>query len=295
MYRLATVAVIALGLLVGSVPAAAITYTTTINGTATLGYDADPNGIYPDPAGYGEFGLLEGDYVVTTEGFPPPEAGYFNWYVDPTLYAYGTLLGPVRDVNANGKNTRGYAVELVVNDLGIVLMIDGGIVGGASWEDLGYVYVAGKGIYMTTMITPDSFFPPDPDRLCGLYEGDYEPDGQYDFVLEITGSGGAHHFIMNLYRSATWMGMQGTGVPSRFADWLAIVLPGIPEDLLDQLRIVDLTPLIGLEAIIGDLGGPIPGNDLEMQGTFGFTILAECTGASAVDATTWTRVKALYH
>ena len=58
VYRIVIAAVIALVHVAGTVPAIAETYTTDLDGTATFGYDANPRGVFPDPVGYGVFGVL---------------------------------------------------------------------------------------------------------------------------------------------------------------------------------------------------------------------------------------------
>jgi hypothetical protein len=291
VYRIIIAAVIALVHVSGAIPAMAETYTTELNGTAQFSYDANPNVKFPDLVGYGVFGVLGGNYILTTEGFPPPEAGVYNWYLDPRIDASGAALGLRGPVTTNAS---GYAIHLVVDENGVLLTVNGDVFGQATWAELGYLYVAGKGVYMTTMVTPDVFFPPDPDRLVGLYESDYDGDSQSDFDLMIAGSGGAHKFQLNFNRSATWMGLEGTGLSEAFADWLDTMLPGLPPDLLDPFRGIDMSPLVDLEALLGHLGGPVPGKDVLLAGTIGLTLLVECTGASTAEAATWSKVKAMY-
>ncbi|MCK4302915.1 MAG: hypothetical protein KAY24_01615, partial [Candidatus Eisenbacteria sp.] len=251
---------LALSLALLALPAWATTYTSTCAGALSGTYDADPNGVYPDETGYGDFTAVESDYVATLE-FPLPEEGYFDWYLDPVLYITGTLIGQIPVLGS-------------IDADGILVQLGGQPVIDASWEELGYEYIPGLGLFLTNMITPESFFPADPDRILGLYEYDHEPDGQVDVALEITGAGGVHHLVGNIFRSATWMGIQGTGLPEAFADYLDSVLPGLPPELLDQIRAIDLTPFIDFELLIGYYGGPIAGNDLEGSGTFELTVRA---------------------
>jgi hypothetical protein len=259
-------------------PVAAATYTSTLTGSGTFTYDADPNGVYPDSSGYGDFGIISADYVITLD-YPQPDQGSFDWYVDPRVNISGWIVNEV-------------PFQIILDEAGLHAILNGQPLADYSWQEMGYTYVSGLGVYLTSMATPASFFPADPDRVLGYYDYDYEPDGLQDFIVEITGAGGNHHFQGYTMRSATWMGLQGTALPSAFADFVAMNLPGIPEELLDIIRAIDLSPLIEIEAMIGTLGGPIEGNDISGEGTFDIRLHVTDEQPTAVRETTWGALKA---
>ena len=260
-------------------PALATTYVSTGAGTVAMTYDADPNGVYPDSTGYGDFTNIQSDFTAGLD-YPTPEQGAFEWYVDPLLDLSGYMLGQI-------------PVTATIGPDGLLLTVNGQPVVEVSWEDLGYVYTPGLGVFLTEMPTPESFFPADPDRILGLYDYDHEPDGESDLLFDVTGGGGSYHLDGGIYRSATWMGLQGTGLPEAFADYLDAVLPGLPPELLDQIRAIDLAPLAVLELLIGAAGGPIPGSDVEMAGEFEITVRAHRAPSPAVE-TSWGSVKSLF-
>ena len=253
------------------------TYISTIEGLFTGTYDANPNGICPDPDGYGNFLCFDGDYLAALN-YPAPSEGFFEWYVAPDIHIFGLLLQQV-------------PMELVINQQGVVFYFMGEIARTYSWGELGYVWVPGYGLYLGEHETPEGAWPADPDRIVGFWDYDYDNDGYQDLAIDIDGVNGMHHATGCFFRSMTWAAGTGTGMPNDFADWLEAHLVGFDASFL---RGIDLEPLAMVDATIIDFGGPIQGApDVTGEGFFLVTLTAY-RGSTATKDTTWGNLKALY-
>ena len=84
-----------IALVVAAIPAAADTYLSTFIGDCSYEYDGNPNGIFPDYVGYGNFLAAAGDYMMILD-FPPTAEGLHDWYLEPYAVFDGMIAGPNR-------------------------------------------------------------------------------------------------------------------------------------------------------------------------------------------------------
>ncbi len=265
-----------IALVVAAIPAAADTYLSTFIGDCSYEYDGNPNGIFPDYVGYGNFLAAAGDYMMILD-FPPTAEGLHDWYLEPYAVFDGMIAGQI-------------PVQAMVDEAGIRVYLAGNLAEEITWADEGLTWVPGKGLYITTMVTPAEAFPADPDRLLGIWSNDYEWDGQDDVIIEITGAGGAHHVDAQVTRSMSWVGANGTGLLNEFLDWVDSKIPGLP---LEMFYDSDLSFVADIDAYIYAFGGPVEGADIVGTGTCNVTLRAEeC--ATAVESSSWSAVKALF-
>jgi len=252
------------------------TYVSTIEGTFTGGYDADPNGICPDADGYGDFLCAESDYVATLD-YPQPTDGFFEWYLAPDIHASVLMLGQV-------------PMELSIDEQGVFFYFMGELAASYAWSELGYSWVAGYGLDLGIHETPEGAWPADPDRILGFWDYDYDADGNPELDVDITGAGGVHHAVGCFHRSMTWAAGTGTDMPNDFADWLEAHMAGFDAGFL---RGIDLAPLAMVDSTLIDFGGPIPGEDASAVGGFLVTLTAH-RGDTATKGSSWSELKALY-
>lgn len=200
-----------------------------------------------------------------------------DWYVNPQLDYTGLILGM-------------YPFEMTVNEEGARAVLQGQVIAEKSWEEMGYLWIAGFGVHMGCYPTPADAFPADPDRLVGAYASDLDSDGQTDTFCEIAGNGGVHQYEGDHFRSFTWLSLNSETVTGSFADWLDEKVPGLPTDLIRELG---LEFFADIEAGIFALGGPVSGYDAVGSGLFSYTVTAVETN-TFVEESSWSRLKASY-
>lgn len=234
------VAIAALSLLVPTAHAGTF-YTSSFNIDTDHLYNSNPNGVFPDHDGYGDFGHT---IVATDVVFDFPEFSLFDryvYYLQPDLTL--TLRFP--------RNFITLEMNGFINDDGISLGIFGVPIITKSWDEIGGgklpPYVPGKG-FRLGVAPPPPFTPPSLDLFDCHREMDYDEDGELDLTMDITSQGDYETLLEYYqYRSYTWMADQGTGIPNWFADRIQEHVPCIPLPL-DWLREVDLSDFADLGA-----------------------------------------------
>ena len=217
-------------------------------------YNANPNGDYPDPTGYGDFGHTDVHMDVL---YDFPEFSLFDdykYYIRPELTLTLRFPRTFLTLELNGS----------INDDGISLGLFGVPIVSRGWDEMSVdlpTYVPGKGFYMGVHKAP-LFTPPDLDFMNGSWEMDYDEDDQVDLEYSIDSTGDyAADFTYDQYRSYIWMADQGTGISNWFADRIQEKIPFLPLPL-DWMREIDLSDF----ADLSDFQPPLSNGDWEHFG-----------------------------